>query len=158
MLWSSNDVTQQGSRPKTKLALTMQIEGISHVTFVVKSLARAAEFFCQGLGATEVYDSGGQNFSLSREKFFLVGGVWVAAMEGIPPAARSYQHLAFKVAPEDLPKFEARLRAIGVEISPPRPRVQGEGLSLYFHDFDNHLFELHTGTLTERLNTYAAPR
>lgn len=136
----------------------MQIEGISHVTFVVKSLERASQFFCQGLGATEVYDSKGSNFSLSREKFFLVGGVWVAAMEGTPPAAASYQHLAFKVAPEDLPQFEARLRAIGVAISPPRARVQGEGLSLYFHDFDNHLFELHTGTLTERLQAYAAPR
>jgi len=31
-------------------------------------------------------------------------------------------------------------------------------MSLYFHDFDNHHFELHTGTLTERLQTYAATR
>ena len=30
-----------------------------------------------------------------------------------------------------------------------------ERQSLYFHDFDNHLFELHAGTLDERLAAYA---
>jgi hypothetical protein len=33
------------------------------------------------------------------------------------------------------------------------PRVEGEGRSLHFYD-DNHLFELHTGTLEERLERY----
>jgi hypothetical protein len=33
--------------------------------------------------------------------------------------------------------------------------VEGEGQSLYFYDFDNHLFELHTGTLAQRLARYA---
>jgi hypothetical protein len=28
-------------------------------------------------------------------------------------------------------------------------------ISLYFYDDDNHLFELHTGTLAERLERYA---
>ena len=135
----------------------MPIEGISHATFMVSDLARAAEFFCQGLGATEVYDSKGRDFSISREKFFLVGGVWIVAMEGKPPPERSYQHLAFEVALEDLPHFETRLRAIGVDFEPPRPRVEGEGTSLYFHDFDHHLFELHAGTLSERLRAYRAP-
>lgn len=50
---------------------------------------------------------------------------------------------------------EARLRALGAEVKPPRARVEGEGLSLYFYDFDNHLFELHTGTLAQRLARYA---
>ncbi len=36
---------------------------------------------CKGLGAREVYDSHSRTFSLSREKFFLLGGVWIAAME-----------------------------------------------------------------------------
>ncbi len=34
--------------------------------------------------------------------------------------------------------------------------MAGEGRSLYFHDHDNHLFELHTGTLEERLARYGA--
>lgn len=136
----------------------MQILGISHITFVVKDLARAAEFFCRGLGATEVYDSMARNFSHTREKFFVLGGVWFAAMEGRPASEESYQHLALQVAAEEIPEFERRLRAIGVVIAPSRTRVTGEGVSLYFYDFDGHLFELHSGSLAERLTAYAATR
>ena len=130
------------------------MRGISHLTFIVRDLERMATFLCDGLGAREVYDSAGREFSLSREKFFELGGVWLAAMEGEPPAERSYQHVAFAVDEADIPVYSARLASLGVEIRPPRPRVDGEGLSLYFHDFDNHLFELHTGTLEQRLARY----
>ncbi|HEX8385624.1 MAG TPA: hypothetical protein VF576_05550 [Rubricoccaceae bacterium] len=41
-----------------------------------------------------------------------------------------------------------------MEIRPARPRVEGEGESLYFYDFDNHLFELHGGSLERRLARY----
>jgi len=132
----------------------MSIEGVSHITFIVRDLERMARFLCEGLGAVEVYDSKGRNFSVSREKFFVLGGVWLAAMEGTPPSERSYRHLALKVSEAELPDFEQRLRRLGVDIKPPRPRVAGEGLSLYFYDFDNHLYELHTGTLEQRLERY----
>ncbi len=135
---------------------TNDIEGISHITLIVRDLERMARFMCEGLGAIEVYDSARQAFSLSHEKFFVVGGTWIAAMVGEPPRERAYQHIAFKVAPQALPTFEQRLRALGVDIKSPRPRVAGEGESLYFYDFDNHLFELHTGTLEQRLARYAS--
>ncbi len=47
-----------------------------------------ATFLCEGLGAREIYDSAGKNHSLSREKFFLLGDVWIAAMEGEPSERR----------------------------------------------------------------------
>ena len=131
------------------------ILGLSHLTFIVRDVDRTARLFCQGLVAQEVYDSQGRNFSLSREKFLMLGGLWLAFMEGEPPAERTYRHVAFAVADGDLPACEARQRALGAEVKPPRPRVQGEGPSLYFYDFDNHLFELHTGTLEQRLARYA---
>lgn len=134
------------------------MKGISHLTFIVRDLDRMAVFLCEGLGAREVYDSSGQEFSLSREKFFLLGGTWLAAMEGEPPAERSYQHVAFAVDEPELPVYRARLEALGVEIRPPRSRVAGEGASLYFYDFDNHLFELHAGTLEQRLARYREGR
>jgi fosfomycin resistance protein FosX len=134
------------------------LRGISHITFIVRDLERMARLLCEGLGAREVYDSEGENYSLSREKFFLLAGAWLAVMEGDPPAARSYQHVAFAVGEADLPAYQARLEALGVEIMPPRSRVDGEGNSLYFHDFDNHLFELHTGTLEQRLARYRRGR
>jgi fosfomycin resistance protein FosX len=132
----------------------MSIEGVSHFTFIVRDLDRMARFLCEGLGAVEVYDSKDKDFSISREKFFVLGGVWLAAMEGIPPTERSYHHLAFKVPEAELPDYEQRLRQLGVDIKPPRSRIEGEGASLYFYDFDNHLFELHTGTLEQRLERY----
>lgn len=132
----------------------MSIQGISHITFMVRDLARMTRFLCEGLGAQQVYDSAEQNFSIARERFFVLGGVWFAAMEGEPPSEPSYQHVAFSVTAEDLPEYERRLRALGVEIKVPRPRVTGEGESLYFYDFDRHLFELHTGNLTQRLALY----
>lgn len=132
------------------------MQGISHLTFIVRDLDRMAALLCQGLGAREVYDSGDRGHSLSPEKFFLLGGTWIAAMQGDPPAARSYQHVAFSVNESELPDYAARLSALGVEMQPPRRRIEGEGQSLYFYDFDNHLFELHAGTLEQRLAAYRA--
>ncbi|MBC8021917.1 MAG: FosX/FosE/FosI family fosfomycin resistance thiol transferase [Burkholderiales bacterium] len=129
------------------------MDGISHITFIATDLERTAKLLCQGLGAKEVYDSAERNFSVSREKFFTLGGVWLAVMEG-KPVDRSYRHIAFKVNATDLPALEARLRSLGAEIQPSRPRVEGEGHSLYFYDFDNNLFELHSGTLEQRLQRY----
>lgn len=132
----------------------MTVEGVSHITFVVRDLDKMAQLIVGALGGEEVYSSGDDTFSVSREKFFVLGGQWLAAMEGDPVAERSYNHVAFKVADSDLPTYRAAIEALGLEVKPPRPRVAGEGQSLYFYDFDGHLFELHTGTLEERLKRY----
>jgi fosfomycin resistance protein FosX len=134
----------------------MTIEGISHITFIVKDLERMAVLLSSVLGAKEVYDSGEKQFSLSREKFFLLGGIWIALMEGPSLPDRSYNHIAFTVSESDLEDFRQRLTEAGVDFREGRPRVAGEGQSLYFRDYDNHLFELHTGTLEERLRAYGS--
>lgn len=130
------------------------IEGVSHITFIVKDLELSSKFWTTVFAAKEVYASGDRNFSLTREKFFLVGSQWIAIMEGEPLPSRTYNHVAFKIGEADFELYEARVRSLGVDCKPPRPRVNGEGRSLYFYDFDNHLFELHTGTLAERLDRY----
>jgi catechol 2,3-dioxygenase-like lactoylglutathione lyase family enzyme len=79
-------------------------------------------------------------------------------MEGEPLPARSYNHVAFKLAPADFEQARERIASLGLEMREGRSRVTGEGESLYFHDHDNHLFELHTGTLEERLRRYAQGR
>jgi hypothetical protein len=43
---------------------------------------------------------------------------------------------------------------LGLETMKDRKRIKGEGKSIYFYDYDNHLFELHTGSLGERLKHY----
>jgi fosfomycin resistance protein FosX len=131
------------------------IEGLSHVTFVVRDLDRMTRILTGIFGAREVYASGENTFSIAREKFFQVGDLWIAVMEGEPLPSRTYNHVAFKIEDADFEAYEAKVKAMGLEIRPPRRRVPGEGRSIYFYDDDNHLFELHTGTLAERLERYA---
>jgi catechol 2,3-dioxygenase-like lactoylglutathione lyase family enzyme len=131
------------------------IEGLSHVTFVVRDLDRMTRILTGIFGAREVYASGEETFSMAREKFFQVGDLWIAVMEGEPLPSRTYNHVAFRIEDAEFEAYEARVKALGLEMRPPRARVPGEGRSLYFYDDDNHLFELHTGTLAERLERYA---
>ena len=133
----------------------MSVEGLSHLTFVVRDLERMSKFLTGVFDAEEVYASGDKTYSIAREKFFLIGGVWVAIMEGDGLPAKTYNHTAFKIDEAEFESYLERVERAGVERLPPRPRVEGEGRSLYFYDFDNHLFELHTGTLSERLARYA---
>ena len=131
------------------------IEGLSHVTFVVRDLDRMTRILIGIFGAREVYASGDETFSVAREKFFQAGDLWIAVMEGEPLPSRTYNHVAFKIQDAEFEAYEAKVKALGLEIRPPRLRVTGEGRSLYFYGDDNHLFELHTGTLAERLECYA---
>ena len=132
----------------------MSVEGISHITLLVKDLERSANLIMSVLDAEQVYSSDSRQFSLSKEKFFIIGGVWLALMEGSSLPERTYNHIAFKIPASEYDIFKKRLKAAGAECREDRARVKGEGASLYFYDFDNHLFELHTGTLEERLERY----
>lgn len=131
-------------------------EGLSHLTFVVRDLARSGAMLERVFGARLLYASGTRQFSRSAERFYDIGGVWVAIMEGEPSRGACYTHAAFRVGDAELDARAAEVAALGLEILPARPRIEGEGRSLYFRDADGHLFELHTGTLAERLARYAA--
>ncbi|RUT05988.1 FosX/FosE/FosI family fosfomycin resistance thiol transferase [Dulcicalothrix desertica PCC 7102] len=130
------------------------IQGISHLTFIVKDLQKMTNFLKYIFDAEEVYSSEEKTFSISREKFFVINGLWVAIMEGEPLTERTYNHIAFKINEEDFEMYEKRIKNLGVDVNVGRSRVEGEGNSLYFYDYDNHLFELHTGTLKQRLQKY----
>jgi fosfomycin resistance protein FosX len=130
------------------------IQGLSHLTFIVRDIDKMAQIITEVLGGEEVYSSGDNTFSTSREKFFTAGDIWIAIMEGESLPTRTYNHVAFKVSDEQLETARLAVERLGLDMRPPRPRVDGEGQSLYFHDYDNHLFELHTGTLEERLARY----
>lgn len=130
-----------------------KIKGISHITLICKDLNKSANLFCELFGAEEVYSSDKKNFSISKEKFFLIGNLWIALMEG-PSIERSYNHIAFHIEEKDLPHFDTKIQALNLVALPSRPHDTQEGQSLYFYDYDNHLFELHTGELSTRLNYY----
>jgi len=130
------------------------IQGLSHITFIVKDLEQTSVFWKGIFDAKEIYASGAQTFSVAKEKFFLVSDMWICIMEGSPINERDYNHIAFHIAEDDFDEYVMKIRNVGVNIKEGRSRIEGEGRSIYFYDFDNHLFELHTGTLTERLQSY----
>ncbi len=130
------------------------ISGLSHITFVTRDIEAFARIVIEVLGGEEIYDSGQKQFSLSREKFFIAGGLWIVAMEGESLPMRSYNHIAFKTDEAGLEQARTAIARLGLETKPPRPRIEGEGRSLYFYTPDKHLIELHTGTLEERLQAY----
>ncbi|EAD4946660.1 FosX/FosE/FosI family fosfomycin resistance thiol transferase [Listeria monocytogenes] len=130
------------------------ISGLSHITLIVKDLNKTTAFLQNIFNAEEIYSSGDKTFSLSKEKFLLIAGLWICIMEGDSLQERTYNHIAFQIQSEEVDEYTERIKALGVEMKPERPRVQGEGRSIYFYDFDNHLFELHAGTLEERLKRY----
>lgn len=55
-----------------------KINRISHINLICKDLNKSASLFCNLFGADEVYSSDKKNFSLSKEKFFLIGDLWIA--------------------------------------------------------------------------------
>ncbi|MBC1636877.1 FosX/FosE/FosI family fosfomycin resistance thiol transferase [Listeria welshimeri] len=130
------------------------ISGLSHITLIVRDLNKTTTFLQEIFDAEEIYSSGDKTFSLSKEKFFLIAGLWICIMEGESLQERTYNHIAFRIHAEEMGEYTERIKSLGVEIKPERSRVTGEGRSIYFYDYDNHLFELHAGTLEERLKRY----
>ena len=129
--------------------------GLSHITFVVSDLDRMQDILETVFDARCIYRSDAEQFSLSEERFYHIGDVWIATMKGDPLPSHTYNHVAFKMDEDDYNTRLSRIKALGLEVRPPRPRVEGEGRSIYFYGPDNHLFELHTGTLDQRLQRYA---
>ena len=130
------------------------IECISHITFIVKNLDNTAKLFKELFNAEEVYYSADKKHSIFRERFFIIAGQWIAIMEDDNIINRTYHHLAFKISASDIDAYLNKIKVLNLEMKSPRQRVSGEGDSIYFYDYDNNLFELHTGTLEERLNFY----
>jgi len=130
------------------------ISSISHITFVVKNLDETTELYKELFDAREVYYSGEKKHSLYKERFFVIGNHWIAVMEDSNIINKTYHHIAFKIAEADVDNYLAKIKALNLELKQPRERVPGEGYSIYFYDYDNNLFELHTETLERRLTSY----
>ena len=75
--------------------------GLSHITFIVRDLDRMEEILTTVLDARKIYDSGEKTFSRSPERFFDIGRVWVAVMQGDSLPERSYNHVAFEMRPDE---------------------------------------------------------
>lgn len=135
--------------------VTVEINGISHITYIVSDLDRTSHMLEYIFDAEEVYSSGDDTHSYSQEKYFSIDGIWIAIMKGESLPEKSYNHVAFKISETDYDTYLERINTLGLEIKVDRGRMLGEGKSIYFYDYDNHLFELHTGSLEDRLRDYS---
>ena len=134
---------------------TTGIDGISHITFIVNDLDKTSHMLEYIFDAEEVYTSGDEIHSYSKEKYFSIDGIWIAIMQGESLPEKTYNHVAFKISETDHDIYLQRINTLGLEIKTDRDRIHGEGRSIYFYDYDNHLFELHTGSLEDRLREYS---
>ena len=128
----------------------MNIQGINHLCFSVSNLERSITFYEQALGA-RIQVKG------RKLAYFELAGLWIALnQEDVIRnyTERTYTHIAFTVKEEEFDTSVQELKAAGAYILPGRARDPRDARSVYFTDPDGHLFELHTGTMKQRLDYY----
>lgn len=121
---------------------------IAHVALIVKDPARTAAFLhdlFQGPVLRRTDDDG------HDETFIRLGVTWFALVGADVKRERTGDHVAFRVTPEAILAIADKLKAKGYEFI-----LSKTGTSLYFFDFDNHVFELDSSGEEQELDRLAA--
>ena len=120
------------------------LHSISHIALIVKDPVRTAALFEDlfGVSAVKRRDEEGH-----FETFVRLAGTWFVLVGAPAERARTGDHVAFHTTPEVLEATAAKLRAMGREFI----RARGNK-SLYFFDYDDHVFELDTQDLDRELS------
>ncbi|MWV43266.1 metallothiol transferase FosB [Paenibacillus sp. HJL G12] len=132
----------------------MKIQGVNHFCFSVADLDRSILFYESVFGAKLLVKG-------RKLAYFDLDGLWIALnQEDVErePMPKTYTHIAFSVAEEEFDPWVLRLKYFEVNILPGRERDERDKRSVYFLDPDGHKFELHTGTLQDRMDYYAADK
>lgn len=127
------------------------VKGLNHLLFSVSNLEKSIQFFQQVFDAKLLVKG-------KSTAYFDLSGIWLAlnVEKDIPRSEiyHSYTHIAFSIEEADFEKMYDKLKRLEVNILPGRTRDGKDKNSIYFTDPDGHKFELHTGTLKDRLDYY----
>ena len=121
---------------------------IAHVALIVRDPTRTADFMRDLFDAPVLRrtDADGHD-----ETFVRLGVSWFAFVGADVKRERTGDHIAFRVARETIASIAGKLKAKGCEFI-----LSDAGTSLYFFDFDNHVFELDSSDQEQELNALAA--
>jgi catechol 2,3-dioxygenase-like lactoylglutathione lyase family enzyme len=124
------------------------ITGLSHLTLSISDLERSVAFYSELLG-----------FSIRMRgpssAYLEAGTLWLALvfdLEAMRNPSSKYSHVAFSIAPSELPLLAERLMRAGVTCWQESDGTE----SFYFLDPDGYKLELHSGDLRRRLVARAA--
>ena len=120
------------------------ISGVSHITFSVRNLETSFHFYKEVLG----FEPAARWY---KGAYFKAGSDWICLTldaETRTASLPEYTHTAFAVSLADFPILVERLRTAGA-LCWQQNRSPGE--SFYFLDPDGHKLEIHTSTLSARL-------
>ncbi len=119
------------------------LESISHIALVVKDPPRTAALFRDLFSARVIEREDDEGHF---EIFVRLGGVWIVLVGAAVQRARTGDHIAFRTTPEVLEATVSKLQALGHEFIRAR-----SNRSLYFFDYDDHVFELDSEDIDSEL-------
>ena len=121
---------------------------IAHVALIVTDPARTASFLRELFDVPVLKRTDDEGHD---ETFVKLGVTWFALIGADVKRERTGDHIAFRVARETIQAVADKLKSKGFDFIMPK-----SGTSLYFFDFDNHVFELDSSDLEQELNRLAA--
>jgi len=119
------------------------LDAIGHVALVVRDASRTAELF-EKLFAAKIV--GRTDLEGHDETFVRLGRTWFALVQADVQRPRTGDHIAFHVTKATLQSTAEKLKEMNMEFQLAR-----SDSSLYFFDYDNHVFELDTTDLESDL-------
>jgi catechol 2,3-dioxygenase-like lactoylglutathione lyase family enzyme len=121
---------------------------IAHIALTVRDPTRTAVFLRDLFDVPVLRRTDAEGHD---ETFVRLGVTWCALVGADVKRERTGDHIAFRVARETIPSIAGKLKTKGCEFI-----LSDSGTSLYFFDFDNHVFELDSSDQEQELNRLAA--